>query len=551
MKNIPATLTVILMVLLIGCQNSPAAEPAPDPVRESQTATTLPAATITVPTQTPLPDINETTSAVPEVETPASGSTDAALDNVPVPSLFPSRWDDREIYKVGLVPDEVSVLQEMPGATIYHLSLDITDPTKVAGQMEARYTNQEDLSLDELMLHLFAPSLGGDIDVSDIRINGKPAAAQMNSRMLQIELEEPLDPGGQAVVSLDFTTTVPGEESTKYKVLAYDQNILALAHFYPMFAVYDDSGWHTEPTADHGDETFADMSYYLVQVDAPSDHLLAAAGTEVKREELNGNQRVTFAAGPVRDFYLAASEDFEVIQRQLGPVLLSSYAPSSLMDGAQLALDVAARSLESFSQRYGSYPYTELDIVSTPTDALGIEYPGIFANAIRIYDLSENSSSGLPNAVLLESTTAHETGHQWFYNLIGNDQLNEPWLDEATTQYATWQYFIDAYGKQNAQGFYDSLEQRWGRADFAEIPIGLPADAYSGLEYGAVVYGRGPIFLNNLAEEMGQETFDAFLRDYSEQYRWQIAYGEDFMRLAEQHCNCDLSDLFEEQVFGN
>lgn len=551
MKNIPATLTVILMVLLIGCQNSPAAEPAPDPVQESQTATTLPAATITVPTQTPLPDINETTSAVPEVETPASGSTDAALDNVPVPSLFPSRWDDREIYKVGLVPDEVSVLQEMPGATIYHLSLDITDPTKVAGQMEARYTNQEDLSLDELMLHLFAPSLGGDIDVSDIRINGKPAAAQMNSRMLQIELEEPLDPGGQAVVSLDFTTTVPGEESTKYKVLAYDQNILALAHFYPMFAVYDDSGWHTEPTADHGDETFADMSYYLVQVDAPSDHLLAAAGTEVKREELNGNQRITFAAGPVRDFYLAASEDFEVIQRQLGPVLLSSYAPSGLMDGAQLALDVAARSLESFSQRYGSYPYTELDIVSTPTDALGIEYPGIFANAIRIYDLSENSSSGLPNAVLLESTTAHETGHQWFYNLIGNDQLNEPWLDEATTQYATWQYFIDAYGKQNAQGFYDSLEQRWGRADFAEIPIGLPADAYSGLEYGAVVYGRGPIFLNNLAEEMGQETFDAFLRDYSEQYRWQIAYGEDFMRLAEQHCNCDLSDLFEEQVFGN
>src|SRR6185437_581890 len=29
----------------------------------------------------------------------------------------------------------------------------------------------------------------------------------------------------------------------------------------------------------------------------------------------------------------------------------------------------------------------------------------------------------------------HETGHQWFYSLVGNDQARDPWLDESL---ATW-----------------------------------------------------------------------------------------------------------------
>jgi hypothetical protein len=41
------------------------------------------------------------------------------------------------------------------------------------------------------------------------------------------------------------------------------------------------------------------------------------------------------------------------------------------------------------------------------------------------------------------------------------------------------------------------------------------------------------------------------MRDYVDQYRWQIAYADDFMRLAEEHCNCDLSEMFNEEVFGS
>ena len=553
MMKIPGVLLLILVLVFSGCKNSSELPPSSEPIQESTAIPTSaqPLATATTPTETPLPVEEELSATEGATETPAQDNTVVPTEQTPIsPSLFPGSWDDRDIYLSGVIPDESAVLNELPGATVYHMTIDITDPTLVTGKMEARYTNREDVALEELVLHLFAPSLGGGIDLSDIRLDGKTAESQIEGGILRVKLEVPLEPGEQVVLSLDFTTSVPGEESTKYKVLAFDQNILALAHFYPMFAVFDDEGWHDEPAADHGDETFADMSFYLVQVDARADQVIAATGVDVGGEGSSNFKRVIFAAGPVRDFYLAASNDYGILQKQVGPVLLNSYAPSDLMDGAQIALEVAARALESFSERYGPYPYSELDVVSTPTDALGIEYPGIFANAVRIYELSGSSSTGMPNATLLESTTAHETGHQWFYNLVGNDQLNEPWLDEATTQYATWQYYIDSYGEQNAQGYYDSLEGRWGRVNFEEIPIGLPAEDYSGAEYGAIVYGRGPIFLNELAEQMGQDVFDAFMRDYVDQYRWQIAYADDFMRLAEEHCNCDLSELFNEEVFG-
>lgn len=557
MKKAVVAHIIVLLILLAGCQRL-AGEPPPTQTDEPPTNPAPPAATATLPEKepdTPTPESDTEDTALKTSSTATSAPTNDIQDPVTPqasPSLFAGSWDDRELFLSGLAPAETRILDELPGATVYHLVLDITDPTMVGGTMESRYTNQEEEALTELVLHLFPEKLGGDIEVTNIHIDGETVMSQSDGETLRVNLDEPLEPGKQVVLSMDFVTTVPGDESTKYKVLAYADDILALAHFYPMFAVYDEQGWHTEPSADHGDETFSDTSFYVVQVTAPADQVIVAGGVELDHEEAAGEQHVTFAAGPMRDFYLVSSANYAVVQQQLGPVMINSYAPADRIEGAQFALEVAAEAVSSFAARYGPYPYSELDIVSTPTDALGIEYPGIFANALRIYDLSGSSaSSGLPNSALLESTTAHETGHQWFYSLVGSDQLNEPWLDEALTQYATWQYFIDRYGEQNGQGFFNYLQGRWERAEEPDTPIGLPADAYSGRDYGAIVYGRGPIFLNELAELMGQETFDAFLRDYSETYRWQIAGAGDFMELAEQHCDCDLSELFAEQVFGN
>ncbi len=213
-----------------------------------------------------------------------------------------------------------------------------------------------------------------------------------------------------------------------------------------------------------------------------------------------------------------------------------------------MAIDVAIAAFKDYDERYAPYPYTEFDMVSTPTYALGIEYPGVIAITDRIYNVKGNLN-GTPVSVLMESTVAHEAGHQWFYNLVGNDQLDDPWLDESLTQFVTWQYFADRYGSSGANGFEQSLRARWARVDNQDVPIGMPVSAYEGAAYSAIIYGRGALFFDALREKMGQQAFDAFLKDYTLSNEWGIGTGEEMKGLAEQHCSCDLTAMFEEWVY--
>ena len=493
----------------------------------------------------------------PSVETPIKDDADNStplppIDEVPEKDTiaFPD-WDDRNALESGLIPLYQDILGEMPDATIYHLDLNINeDLIHISGQEEVRYTNQEDIALDKIYFHLMPNYLGEEMLVSVVQVNGADVefTMEMQDTVMRIPLETSLGVGENLIIKIDFQTTVPTELETNYGILASTEGVLALAHAYPIIAVYDDEGWNIEIPSAQGDVTYLDMSFYLVRVNAPKDLVLVASGNEITRQSTDDRQIALYAAAPARDFYLAASEDFVHIQENYGNYVINSYAPADIEKGAQMAMDAAAASIDLFSEKFAPYPYTEFDIVSTPTLALGIEYPGMTAINKKLFDLSE-SFGGTPASVYLESTIVHEVGHQWFYHLVGNDQLDEPWLDESLTQFITWQYYLDQYGANGGAGFAQALDSRWDRVDHAEVPLGLPVSAYQDAEYSAIIYGRGAFFFEALEDEMGEEAFDAFLADYTQSQAWDIASTESLREIAEKHCDCDLEDLFAAWVY--
>jgi hypothetical protein len=460
-------------------------------------------------------------------------------------------WEDRSPFKSGLISSEQSVLDELPYASIYHLEFNIAaDFVHISGTEEVRYTNAEDIALDQVQLRLFPNLLGGDMTVSNLTVDGELVTPrlELENSLLIVPLSNPLEPNQSIILQMDFAITVPQSVELNFGVFAYAEGVLALAHAYPMIAVYDDEGWNAEIPPQSGDVTYADSSFFIVTITAPKDLALVTSGHVISSGESDKTQTLSVASGPARDFYLAASPKYEEFSQTFGEVTIRSYAPAELEEGARMAIDVASRAIEDFSTRYAPFPYTELDIVATPTLALGIEYPGMIAITSRIYDVDQDFQ-GAPASIYMESTVAHEVGHQWFYNLIGDDQLDDPWLDEALTQFATLQYYADEYGPGGEQGFRASLESRWERVGRADIPIGLPVQDYSGQEYGAIVYGRGPLFFVALREEMGTEAFDGFLKEYTQTLSWDIATPEFLQSLAEKHCSCELDAIFNEWVY--
>lgn len=466
---------------------------------------------------------------------------------LPVSDPFTAPWDDRSIFKAGLVPSAQSVLDELDGASVYHIVLKIEeDLFHITGTQDVRYTNNEDIPLNEVHFRLFPNILGGEMKISNLQVDGQPVTPKygLADSLMIVPLVNSLEPSQSIVIQMDFSVIVPTTLEQNYGVLAYVEDVLALAHAYPMIAVYDDEGWNAEIPPQDGDVTFADMSFYLVRVTAPKGLTLVTSGRGISRDEAGQTQVVTVASGPARDFYLAASPIYEETSVTYGNVTIRSYAAKDSMDGSQMALDIASRAMDVFNARYAPYPYTELDFVSTPTLALGIEYPGMIAITSWIYDVGDPS---LVN--YLEATVVHEVGHQWFYNLVGDDQLDDPWLDEALAQFATLQYYTDEYGAAGEEGFTDELKFRWASVGNEEIPIGLPVAHYSGGEYGAIVYGRGPLFFVALREKMGAAAFDAFIKEYTETLSWDISTPEILQSLAEKHCACELDEIFNEWVY--
>ncbi len=459
--------------------------------------------------------------------------------------------DDLSLFKNGLIPSQQHVLNEMKGASVYHIEFNIReDISYVSGHEEVQYTNTETVALHEVELRLFPNILGGKMDVSSVSVDDKSAEPKydLENSLMIIPFSTPLQPKQSVILKMDFVDKLPLTVEQNYGVLAYYDNVLALAHSYPMICVYNEEGWNAEIPPQAGDVTFADAAFFIVKINAPKGLMLVTTGSEISHSESGQTQTLTIADGPARDFYLTASPNYKEVSMKFGEVTINSYALNGSEAGAQAALDIAAKAIDVYSKRYAPYPYTEFDIVATPTLALGIEYPGMVAIASRIYDVN-GDYRGTPTRIYMESTVAHEVAHQWFYNLVGDDQLDEPWLDESLAQFATLQYYTDEHGSQGAQGFQASLEGRWKSIDEAKIPIGLPVAKYSGQEYSAIVYGRGPLFFVALKEKMGESAFDVFMKDYTTQLSWGIATPQFMQSLAEKHCDCDLNPLFKEWVY--
>lgn len=457
-------------------------------------------------------------------------------------------WEDRDIFLSGLITAEQSVLDELPDASVYHIDLKITaDYHTLQGHEAVKYTNQETVALDEIYFRLFANTAGGVSTVTALQVDGQTVEPQyeFDDSALRVVLPSPLAPGTSVIVQMDFTVEIAQEMGGNYGLFGYFDDVLVLDEFYPVIPVYDDEGWNVESPPPNADLSYVDASFYLVRVTAPLALQLIGSGVQVEEivDEEAKTRTAIFAAGPQRDFYIAGSELYTVFSDTIGETTVNSYTFAKWQKHGKLALQNAINAIKVFNERFGTYPYTELDVVSTPMQAGGMEYPGVIAITLTRYD-PQDKSSGYSSQVLLETTIAHEVAHQWFYNVVGNDQIDEPWLDEAMAQYLTGLYYTDIQGEVAAQNYRQSWHERWDRVGRDEIPIGLPAGEYVNREYGAIVYGRGPLFIQALAQEMGQLTFDAFIRDYYQTHKWGIATGEVFKSMAEQHCDCNLDELF-------
>ena len=464
------------------------------------------------------------------------GSMSTCAPPSPQPTIVPP--------EIPLRPEFSNDIQDVGEGPSYSLELAI-DPSVscVTGQQDILYTNTEEEPLEELYLRLFpaTPSFGGALTVTHLMLGGSVVtpAIELEGSALRIPLHPTLLPGQTVTLSMEFITNVPRNNLHGYRQLSSSQGVIALPNIYPIIPVYDDEGWNIEVAPSHGDAVYSDVAVYQVKVTIPSTMTLITTGSCTN--PVAGIWDC--AAGPARDFMLVASDRYKRESQLVeGTVVNSFFYPEHGLEGSEV-LQIASDALITFSELFGPYPYAELDVVETPTRAGGIEYPGLVVIGERLYDTGTR----------LEWVVVHEVAHQWWYAVVGNDQVDEPWLDESLAQYSTLLYFERVHGSRAAE---DILNDRFLSAHTGlmlrgdDRPVGLPVASYSPSAYISVVYNKGPLYFHSLREEVGDESFFTILQTYYTRYRYRIATAESFLTTVQIVTGDQHRDIFEEWILG-
>lgn len=442
-----------------------------------------------------------------------------------------------------MLPQFAVDVARFPGASQYRIQIEVVfDPSSlsavISGESAVRYTHPGGEALEEMAFMLWPQDeqYCGEMQIGQVLVDGRPrsSTAELGGQALRIALEPPLRAGEAISVVLPFEIAVCGPiGGAQPQRFGITEGVLIAPTFYPILPRMVAGYWLVEDAPPGGDTTTSDSAFYEVEISYPASLGLAASGSLVQEVELaDGRARATFVSGPMRDFAFALGA-FERFEKQVGEVLLRAWLLPQHGDDAQRLLNAAAEQMALFERLVGPYPFRELDLVDAPGAFAGIEYPGL------IY-------LGTLGTPWLIEPTVHEVAHQWFYSLVGSDQIHEPWLDEALATYGEVLYLEYEGRAGDATGLLTSFRNAVRLIDNNQLPIGLALGGYpSADDYAVIVYYKGALFFDALRMEIGDRAFFEFLPRYFSAARYGMASGELLQESAEQSCGCDLDSLFD------
>ena len=406
-------------------------------------------------------------------------------------------------------------------------AVDIAAGTATVSQ-SVKFRNVVGVPLDTLVFRVPA-NVDGSFGLQAVTVDGQSVVPQVDGSVLELPLVSPLASGASVEVALKFGLTIPATPGR----LAKTQRGIALGYWFPMLAVHR-GDWDRRQFVDVGDATFSEVADFDITVTTSVPAQVVATGERVEQDA----RRSRFLARSVRDAAVAISPEYSVRRTKVGDTTLEVAAFGD--DRAAYYVTRGVEFLTWANQKFGPYPYPTLVIAEAdlPSSYGGLEYPGLvfLARGIGLPTQPEGSS--------LDGLYLHEMLHQWFYALVGNDQMADPWLDEAFVTYLAYAYY-----RENQPAYAPAVYERTIAGSTGGAVDSSVYDFPSDPAYFGVVYRRGARFLEALHGRLGDAAFWQLLREHVDTHRDRTASPRAFLERAQSATPASLNPLISE-YFG-
>lgn len=337
--------------------------------------------------------------------------------------------------------------------------------------------------------------------------------------ILMVKLNKELKPSEKIDVYIEYDVKLPNSIGR----FGYGDNTINVTNWYPIACVYDERGWNTKGYEKIGDPFYSNVSDFDVSINIPNKYKIASTGIIKSNKKSNNRNTFKVDAKNVRDFAFILSDNFTILSDKIKGTNIYSYFFDEKY--GKEALEVAKDSLVVFNDLFGKYPYKTYSVVESDFFIGGMEYPNLVMIDKSLYD--QNSK------FYLEYVVAHETAHQWWYSLIGNDEISEPWLDEALTEYSTILYFEQKYGKEVKDRLIKNMKVRTITKQSKHI-FKSTTEFDNSIDYSLCVYSKGALMIDNIRKKVGDDVFFDTLRKYYNENIYKNVTSSQFMNMWEK-----------------
>ena len=385
----------------------------------------------------------------------------------------------------------------------------------------------------------------GNLEIMNGKVNGKTFQIEYvgedeNALKVPVNFKDK----DRVKVELEYKLTIP---NCNHRFGFLDGNI-NLGNWFPILAHYSNGEFNIEPYYSTGDPFVSDVANYTVKFEYPVNMEMATTGN-VLSSSISQNKNAFIEAKAVRDFALIFSDKFKVatINTKNTTVKYFGYVgDEDLNKMASLIKD----GLEYFNSTFGEYPYRQISVVKTPFMFGGMEYPNLVLIADNIDDALDK-----------ERVLIHELAHQWWYGLVGNNQISEAWVDEALTEYSAFMFFekYPQYGlnyhaliedaKNTYDLYVDVITSLGGKVNYGMTNhVNVYSSEY---EYSYMIYVKGTILYDDIRKTIGDKKLYKSLQKYYKAYKFKLVSGNDLIGCFEKVSGKGVREIFNKYLNGN
>lgn len=281
---------------------------------------------------------------------------------------------------------------------------------------------------------------------------------------------------------------------------------------------------------------------YELKLTVPESWTAVSNGATLVEKKENGKKYFEFAETEFLSTYLFsfAAGKFNVIEKEISGYKMRMFHretdPEKIKNNTDEIFNLHAKALtwlEDYTQI--KYPFGKFDFVVIPSfQYSGMEHPGaiLYRGSKLFLDKNPTETQLLSRASLI----SHETAHIWFGDYVTMDWFDDVWLKEVFANFMAAKIANPTFPDVNHKlrflmahfpGAY-SIDRTKGANPVKQKLDNLK---FAGTLYGAIIYQKSPIVMQQLENIIGEEKFRIGIREYLNKFKFGNADWTDLVSI--------------------